>query len=424
MDNAIEVRGLSHRYGERIIYQDLSFDVPKGRVVALLGKNGVGKTDLFYSPVLKNFVYTELLGEGHHFIYRDREGREYEREQFESLIPFIYYKNMELWGKLPLQLEEQSFDKAAIRTERQVLQLKPEELPGHAPRIQLFPLLESNPGRARLRFPENVFLPGERLEFIDSDHNHPSASLTETFSNALSAQGFQFPVHAVFGRVSILKRFDAGFFLLDDTGALFHLKKVDGQPEAVSVPLPDNLTVRYIKVAESQRRETLGLLLDQSGHLYILGHGDYRLIPLQLPGYTPDRMELKIIFNPLYRTAIYSDEETIHAVVMDRDYRVLDRYGRTMAMASPRLVDQIWELLAPFSLKTYDPGSRYLSLRPRWHGWNAAIGSALALVAAFLFLRRRGQGLGAQGPDLILVALTGFYGLLALFLLPPDESRA
>ena len=41
----ISVRNLTQRYGTgRIIYSDLSFDVPKGRILGLLGKNGTGKT--------------------------------------------------------------------------------------------------------------------------------------------------------------------------------------------------------------------------------------------------------------------------------------------------------------------------------------------------------------------------------------------
>jgi ABC-2 type transport system ATP-binding protein len=43
---AIEVQHLAHRYRSRLIYDDLSFAVPAERVVALLGKNGVGKTTL------------------------------------------------------------------------------------------------------------------------------------------------------------------------------------------------------------------------------------------------------------------------------------------------------------------------------------------------------------------------------------------
>ena len=41
----ISVKKLTQRYGKgRIIYSDLSFDVPKGRILGLLGKNGTGKT--------------------------------------------------------------------------------------------------------------------------------------------------------------------------------------------------------------------------------------------------------------------------------------------------------------------------------------------------------------------------------------------
>lgn len=44
MENLIECRHLTHYYGKRLIYEDLSFSVPKGRILGLLGKNGTGKT--------------------------------------------------------------------------------------------------------------------------------------------------------------------------------------------------------------------------------------------------------------------------------------------------------------------------------------------------------------------------------------------
>lgn len=41
----ISVKNLTQRYGTgRVIYSNLSFDVPKGRIMGLLGKNGTGKT--------------------------------------------------------------------------------------------------------------------------------------------------------------------------------------------------------------------------------------------------------------------------------------------------------------------------------------------------------------------------------------------
>ncbi|MDE7407561.1 MAG: ABC transporter ATP-binding protein, partial [Muribaculaceae bacterium] len=43
--SVISVKNLSQRYGNgRLIYDNLSFDVPQGRILGLLGKNGTGKT--------------------------------------------------------------------------------------------------------------------------------------------------------------------------------------------------------------------------------------------------------------------------------------------------------------------------------------------------------------------------------------------
>ncbi len=40
----IECINITHSYGKRLIYKDLSFTVPKGKILGLLGKNGTGKT--------------------------------------------------------------------------------------------------------------------------------------------------------------------------------------------------------------------------------------------------------------------------------------------------------------------------------------------------------------------------------------------
>lgn len=40
----IQCDRLTHYYGKRLIYEGLSFDVPRGRILGLLGKNGTGKT--------------------------------------------------------------------------------------------------------------------------------------------------------------------------------------------------------------------------------------------------------------------------------------------------------------------------------------------------------------------------------------------
>ncbi|MBB4266524.1 ABC transporter ATP-binding protein [Roseospira visakhapatnamensis] len=66
---AITVDGLIHRYGPRTIHDGLGFQVHEGRILGLLGKNGVGKTTLI--KILMGFLAPSagtcrVLGEPSH----------------------------------------------------------------------------------------------------------------------------------------------------------------------------------------------------------------------------------------------------------------------------------------------------------------------------------------------------------------------
>ncbi len=66
---AISVDGLVHRYGGRTVHDGLSFTVAPGRIMGLLGKNGVGKTTLI--KILMGFLTPSagscrVLGEPSH----------------------------------------------------------------------------------------------------------------------------------------------------------------------------------------------------------------------------------------------------------------------------------------------------------------------------------------------------------------------
>ncbi len=53
-DCPVSIENLCHNYGKRELYHNLSLTIPKGRVCALLGKNGVGKTTLI--QILMGFL--------------------------------------------------------------------------------------------------------------------------------------------------------------------------------------------------------------------------------------------------------------------------------------------------------------------------------------------------------------------------------
>jgi len=46
-DKVIEARGLTKAYGDKLLFENLSFDLPPGGIVGVIGPNGAGKTTLF-----------------------------------------------------------------------------------------------------------------------------------------------------------------------------------------------------------------------------------------------------------------------------------------------------------------------------------------------------------------------------------------
>jgi sulfate-transporting ATPase len=46
-DNVIQAKGLSKAYGDKLLFENLEFDLPKAGIVGIIGPNGAGKTTLF-----------------------------------------------------------------------------------------------------------------------------------------------------------------------------------------------------------------------------------------------------------------------------------------------------------------------------------------------------------------------------------------
>ncbi|MGY4630242.1 ATP-binding cassette ChvD family protein [Bradyrhizobium sp. USDA 4486] len=68
--NVVDFEGLSKGYGDRLLIDDLTFKLPPGGIVGVIGANGAGKTTLF-----KMITKQENAGQGHDHDRRDRASR-------------------------------------------------------------------------------------------------------------------------------------------------------------------------------------------------------------------------------------------------------------------------------------------------------------------------------------------------------------
>lgn len=377
------------------------------------------QTRLLYSPVIKKFVMRERL-KANKFINRDETGRCYDRITYETLMPFIFYRDMGKLGRLPLSLDGEIFTEDFIKKNRQVFEIRPYELPDHHPQIPLYPLFESQPDVAMLRFPQEVFRISDRIEFINARTNKINEELSQAYTDALEGEGFRFPARLIAGKATNLKPFDEGYFIVDARENVYHLKQVKGKPFCVKTTIPPDTGVKYIKVSENRRKEFYGLLITAEDRLALITYNNYRLIFLPLDGYMPDTMDFRLLVNPVCRTAIYSDDKTIYGVAMDTDYHPIARYKYDIWASRPRFADSVQAALFPFSVRMKGKTASYMTFDLRFNGWTGIIGTGACLVVYLLSLYICRWRLKRVWPDFVIIALTGIYGLISVAIVRPE----
>ena len=98
-DAAISVVGLTKKFGPQTIWEDISFDVPRGEITVILGPSGTGK-----SVLLKHFVGLLKPTSGHVYV----EGQDIptlnEHDLFEVRKKFgVLFQDGALFGSLNIQ---------------------------------------------------------------------------------------------------------------------------------------------------------------------------------------------------------------------------------------------------------------------------------------------------------------------------------
>ncbi len=404
----------------------------------------IDKTHLFYSPTLKAFIYTEQLRsneaeaagvEDHHadIVYKDEHGIRYDRSAFEAALPFVYFRNMELRGLLPLELEGRRFDRRAVEAARRVLELRARDLDGRRPPRDLLPLIEADPGQAALLYPADRFrLTAAGMEFVNADHNAVDEALTARFTEALTAAGFRFPARRTGGNFTTFKPYEGGLFLVDADGGLFHLVRRRDLPEVRIVPLPDGVIPRHVLVSESRDGPWLGLMLDEQNGLHLIRRDSLDFVSLDLPTYAPDTMDCKLIFDPLYLTAVISDAARVHGAAFrlsDADaapnrltpFRTFSHHmSRDRDAPQRAAAERLFPFRVRFAREDTTLYAPRLELSPAWATGALPLCLCMALGYAVWSRRRPSEDRYAE---IGLILGCGVFGLIAILLLR-EECRS
>jgi len=275
---------------------------------------------IFYSPTLQEFVYQKNHGD-HKFEYLSKSGKVMNQKEYEANLPFVYWRDLEIQGKLPFIINGVSYDKAMIKEERLSLEFEKSLLQSST--LKLYPFFNPIKSEGMIKFPEEAIYFGDtRLELYDFD-NKLLGEKSKELNLLAQKQGVSFPIQKVFGKSTNMKPYDLGYLFLDNTDQLFNIKKGDNITTLEKVNYPKNSKIAYIHISENNAKEVAGYMIDKNSNFYLMSW-DFEFTKFPLAGFDYTKMRLQILSNPLEYLVRFDDEKSYHGVVFDKNYKKID----------------------------------------------------------------------------------------------------
>jgi hypothetical protein len=252
---------------------------------------------VYYSSILQRFLIRESSADNK-LTHKDTEGNRYTREQYDSLTPLLSYRQLMLTNSLPDSLFGIALEPPVLRSKTVSWRYNPLYI--HQPVMPLYIMYESMSGRASIESPNDVFRFGNRIEFIDKFTNTVNEEKSQRFQDKLEKAHFAFPARRVWGNLSARKPYDEGYFALDNNGALFHLKMVNGRPYVRNTGAGDTIDIAYFGIQEVSDKSIYGFLVSRRGDLYTLNTGGYSLTKFDIPPIDIHTHSVMLLGNVLY----------------------------------------------------------------------------------------------------------------------------
>ena len=270
---------------------------------------------IFYSNVLHDFVYQRNYGK-HKFEYGIKDSVQFDRVKYESYLPFVYWRNLDIQGKLPLQIDEKSFDKKIIKNSRLGFSYHPEYL--EKLEVDLYPLLNPLSHKGMIKFPEEMFTITSIGSFVYNFDEGISTKLTDELNIKLEEKNFSYPAVNIWGKPTNMKPFDKGYLVLDSKKNLFNLKRENSTLIIEEVEYPKDIDLAFIKLSENKQKKISGYAIDKESNFYLLDW-DFKFFKVDLPNFDYKTMKLKLIANPVNYLIRYDNGSIYNAVALTQD---------------------------------------------------------------------------------------------------------
>lgn len=372
----------------------------------------IGVPFVMYSCTDDDFMITQMVnGEMER---TDTRGNHYTREEYEQKLPLLYTRQLLISETMPDTIKGVAMDMHALSMAKSSFRYKPDEK--NAPHPSLYPLFESESGRANLEMPYDYFRITWRMEFINAGTNKMDEQKSRLFSAALYKKGFVFPAKSISGLPTTRKSCDEGYFIVDSSEKLFHLKMIQGSPYVFKVDLPEDFKVQYISCVDNKDKKFYAYLFGSDNGIYILTQDEYELIKLPVDGFDPDNCDLRI-FGDLfhYDVAIQAEDHLQVDVLNYADYSKVDTYGKSWLKRSDRPTGKIAAAIFPVQLTLSQKNSSYNNfyfVYPSGFWW-LLVNLAFAGMHVLLLARRK-TGINNHLFDLAIIGLTGIFGFIAV----------
>lgn len=256
----------------------------------------------FYSVVLETFVYQRNLG-GHNFEYGTLEGEKMSFARFKTALPFVYWRDLQTQGELPVTINNQKFDANLIKKERLSLSYSPSLL--NPPRVELYPLFNPDPNVGIIPFPTNAIYAKKDKLIAFHHHGDINKELTNQLNNALYEHEFSFPIKNIWGKFTNLKPYDLGLFFQDSNNKLYHMLRYGNALHVKPILSPEKL--EYLHISENAQKQIAGYGIGESGKFYILLQDGFIFTPLNLNYFDYKKMNLQFLSDPLQYIVRYED---------------------------------------------------------------------------------------------------------------------